>query len=274
MRPTSHRLFQALAVAALLFVSISFQTAVAQTPDAGKAQAAPAEMKPELLSITVVSVKPDMVADFQNFMVNETNPGLRKGGVKWRDVWVQTPLSGDAFEYTFVGPLDNFATLDGPSALEKGLGKDGFAAWLTKAGRLVTGVRRFVIRTRPDLSSLGKKTGPPKLAVATSIIVAPGHGQDFENYLKNDYLPVVKKTDATYLVAVTLFGGDVNEFHTLTMRDSFSELDKGPIANQVLGDEGAMKLMQKIPAGTIVHQERSLIRFVPELSIAPVEAPK
>lgn len=271
MRPSTSRLFQALVVAAFLIGSFAQQSAYAQTPDASKV---PAEVKPALLSITVVSVKPDMVTEFQNFVLNETNPGLRKGGVTWREVWVQTSLSGDAFEYIIVAPIENFAQYDGPGALEKGLGKEGYAAWITKAGHLVTAVHRFVIRTRPDLSSRGKRTGPPKFAVATSVIVAPGRGQEYENYLKNDYLPVIKKADATYYVAQTLFGGDVNEFHSLTLRESFAELDKGPITVQVLGDEGAMKLMQKIPAGAVVHMERSLIRFVPELSIAPAEAPK
>ena len=70
----------------------------------------------------------------------------------------------------------------------------------------------------------------------------------------------------------TVFGGDANEYVSLTLRDTFADLDKGPIAVQVLGAEGAAKLLQKIPAGTVVRTERSLIRYVPELSIVPTEA--
>ena len=168
--------------------------------------------------------------------------------------------------------MDNFAQYDGPGALEKGLGKDGFAAWQAKAGRLVTSVRRYVIRTRPDLSYQTKMSGPPKLAVITNNIVAPGHTQDYENFIKNDYLPVVRQGhDVAYLVAQTVFGGDANEYISLTVRDSFADLDKGPTAVQVLGAERAGKLMQRISAGTVVHTERSLIRFVPDLSIMPAE---
>ena len=56
---------------------------------------------------------------------------------------------------------------------------------------------------------------------------------------------------------------------TLTMRDSFADLDKGPVLVQALGQEGAQKLIQRMPVGTVVHLERSLARFVPELSIMP-----
>ena len=153
-------------------------------------------------------------------------------------------------------------------------GKEGFAAWQAKASRYVNSVRRFVIRTRPDLSYEGKRTGPPKLAVVSHLHVAPGRGQDFENYTKNDFLPVLKQGQATYRVAETVFGGDVNEFITLTLRESFADIDKGPVAVQVLGAEGAAKLFQKLPAGTLVHVERSFARYVPELSIMPAEAAK
>jgi hypothetical protein len=111
------------------------------------------------------------------------------------------------------------------------------------------------------------------MAVVSALSIAPGHNQDYENYIKNDYLPVMKQSQgAVYLVSETLFGGDGNEYVTLTLRDSFADLDKGPIAIQVLGEEGARKLVQKMPAGTVTHIERSLIQFVPELSIMPTEA--
>ena len=53
------------------------------------------------------------------------------------------------------------------------------------------------------------------------------------------------------------------------MRDSFADLDKGTVHVQALGEEGAQKLMQKMPAGAVVHLERSITRFVPELSLMP-----
>jgi hypothetical protein len=262
---TPMRLLRVFCFATLILVAAQSNQILAQNPSPTP-QAAPS---PEFLSITVVSVKPDMMAEFQNFMKNTTNPALKKGGLKWREVWQNTGAAGDAFEYVLVTALAKFAELDGPSALEKGLGAQGVPAWLAKAGSLVNSVRRFVIRTRPDLSFAAQRTGAPKLAVINFVHVAPNRNNDFENFLKNDFVPVMKQAGVTYLVSQTIFGGNSNEYITLTMRDSFADLDKGPVHVQTLGAEGAQKLMQKLPAGAVVHLERSITRFVPELSIIP-----
>ena len=273
MKQTLPRMLRTFSIAALLLAATQSQPSLAQTPTlaqpAALVQNPTAAPTPELLSITVVSVRPNMVADFQNFMKTTTNPALKKGGLKWREVWQSTSAAGDAFEYIIVAPVGAFAEYDGPSPIEKALGAQGFADWLAKAGSMVTSVRRYIIRTRPDLSYAAKRTGPPKLAVVHSVHVAPGRTLDYENYLKNDYLPVMQKGEVTYLVSQSIFGGDANEYVTLTLRDSFANLDKGPVVIQVLGAEGAMKLAQKMPAGTVTHVERSIARFVPDLSIMP-----
>jgi len=248
---------------ATLVLMAAHSQALAQTPTP---QVAPT---PEFLSLTVVSVKPDMVVEFQNFMKNTTNPALKKGGVKWREVWQSTGAAGDAFEYVLVTPVAKFADFDGPGALEKGLGAQGMTAWQTKAGSLVNSVRRFIIRTRPDLSFAAQRTGAPKLAVIHFVHVAPNRNDDYENFLKSDFVPVMKQAGVTYLVTQTIFGGNANEYITLTMRDSFADLDKGPVHIQTLGQEAGQKLMQKLPAGAVVNLERSISRFVPELSIGP-----
>jgi len=262
---TPMRLFPAFSLV-LVFMGALCALSVAQTPSATP-PAQPASR--EFLSLTVVSVKPEMMVEFQNFMKNVTNPALKKGGVKWRDVWQNTSAAGDAFEYVMVTPVGKFAEFDGPSALEKGLGAQGLPAWQTKASSLVNSVRRFIVRTRPDLGFEAQRTAAPKLAVVTFVHVAPNRNNEFETYLKNDYAPVMKQAGVTYLVSQTIFGGDANEYITLTLRDSFTDLDKGPVLVQALGEEGAQKLVQKLPAGVVVHVERSLSRFVPELSIMP-----
>ena len=258
-------LLRAVCGATMILIAAHSHEAIAQNPTPTP-QAAPT---PEFLSITVVSVKPEMMGEFQNFMKNTTNPALKKGGLKWREVWQNTAAAGDAFEYVIVSPVGKFAEFDGPGALEKGLGPQGLPAWQTKAGSLVNSVRRFIIRTRPDLSFATQSTAAPKMAVVHFVHVAPNRNADYENFLKNDFVPVMKQAGVTYLVSQTIFGGNGNEYITLTMRDSFADLDKGPVHVQALGSEAAQKLTQKMPAGAVVHLERSIARFVPELSIMP-----
>jgi hypothetical protein len=149
------------------------------------------------------------------------------------------------------------------------LGAQGWPAWQTKAASLVTSVRRFIIRTRPDLSFAAQRAGGPKLAVVHFVDVAPNRNDEYENYLKNDFVPAMKQAGVTYLVSQTIFGGNGNQYITLTMRDSFADLDKGPVLIQALGQEAAQKLMQKLPVGAVMNLERSITRFVPELSIMP-----
>ena len=269
MRTIAHRVPRALACIALLLGVAQLNPSMAQTPIPTPPTAPPSQW----LVITQISVKPEMMVQFQNFMKNTTNPALRKGGLKWREVWQSTNYAGDAFEFVLVAPFDKFADFDGPSPIEKALGSQGFADWSAKAGSLVKSVHRYIIRTRPDLGVMSKAYAP-KLAVVSSIHVANGRNQDFENYIKNDFAPVMAKAGATYLVSETIFGGDANEYVTLTLRDSFADLDKGPVPRQVLGDEGAQKLFAKQPAGAVTHIERTIVRLVPELSIMPAEMPK
>jgi hypothetical protein len=269
MRLVAHRVLYAIALVALLLGGAQMNASMAQNPTPTPQAAPPSQ----LLLITRVNVKPEMMVDFQNFMKNTTNPALRKGGVKWREIWQGTNYAGDPFEFVIVTSLDKFADFDSPSPLEKALGSQGFADWTAKAGSMVTGVHRYIVRTRPELTAMGKMYAPHKLAIVSSIHVANGRNLDFENYTKNEYMPVMARGGVNYLVSQTLFGGDANEYVTLTSRDSFAEIDKGPVPVQVLGAEGALKLFQKLPAGTVTHIERTIMRFVPELSIMP-EMPK
>ena len=270
MKRITAPVLHALWVTALLLGAAQSNPSLAQNPTPTP-QAAPPPS--QWLVITQVIVKPEMMAEFQNFMKNTTNPALKKGGVKWREVWQSTNYAGDAFEFVIVTQFDKFAEFDSPSPLEKALGAQGFADWSAKAGSLVKSVHRYIIRTRPDLSVMSKASAP-KLAIVQSVHVAVGRNQDFENYTRNDLLPVMAKGGANYLVSQTIFGGDANEYVTLAMRDSFADIDKGQIPVQVLGPEGAQKLFEKLPAGTVTRIERSIVRFVPELSIMPAEMPK
>jgi len=234
-------------------------------PLAGAAQAqAP---QPQLLSVSVVHVKPDMLTEFQTFVKNDLNPALQKGGIKQREVFA-TAAFGEAFEYVFVTPISSFAQYDGETPLVKAVGRDGARSLLDKARRCTSSLSTYAMRTRPDLSIIGKTAGPPKLFVVTWISVAPGRGQDFESYFKNDMLPVIKRAQVSqYLVSQVVLGGEAR-YVILTAQDRFADLDRGSLFVQVLGQEGANKLLQK-GAPFITHVERSVVRFVPELSITP-----
>ncbi|MCA1593518.1 MAG: hypothetical protein LC754_12880 [Acidobacteria bacterium] len=245
--------------------------ACAASPRTGHAQARdPNKVQPtaesNLLSMTVVRVRPEMDAAFRNLMKTKTNPALKRGGMKWRDVW-QTATFGNLYEYLIVAPVENFAQYDEPSAIERALGKAGYDAWRLEAGRLVTDAHTSAAAFRSDLSYETEMKGPPKMGVVSVYHVAPGRTGNFEETLKEDYLPVIKRSGiGGYWVSQTMFGGDPNEYLTLALHENYKEIDKGPPVRRVLGAEKGEELIRKLLKDNVTHVERSVIRFIPELS--------
>ena len=239
--------------------------ASAQTPAQKAAQTTKeAAVAPQLLAVNVVHVKPELALEWEEFQKKETIPTLQKAGVRERDAW-RTAI-GEAYEVAFVTPMANLAVRDEPNPMVKALGEEGARAYAAKNRRFIASSRSFVIRTRPDLSYAPTSSEPPKLAVLSSLSIAPGRVTDYENHVKTDVLPIQKRAQSLgYLVSQTIFGGDGSEFVTLTLVNSFADLDKGPAAVRVLGAEGAAKLSAK-SAGIISRTERIIIRYDPELS--------
>jgi len=263
LRFASARNLISAVVFVFLFISVvSVQSVYAQADKSGM----PAR---EMLNVTVVSVRPDMVMDFENLIKTEYNPAFIKGGGKSSEVW-QTASFGTAYEYIFVQPVEKFAQIDGPSYLMKGAGAEGVKSFLGKVGKMVNGVRSFVIQTRPDMSFTNKMEGPPNIVVVSHVQVAQGRAGEFENFILNEWVPTVKRSGISgYWVSQVMFGGNVNEFITLTPQANWAELDKGPPIVRVLGAEGATKLMAKLPNGVVTNLERYISRFNKELSVMP-----
>jgi hypothetical protein len=243
--------------------------AVIAMPGGAFAQEKDSDTGPHWLQVTTVTVRPEKVGDFRNFIKNEYNPAFVKGGGKLSFAWT-TAGFGEAFTYYFVSPIEKFADFDGPSPIEKALGADAMGAFYTKAGSLVTSVHTTAMMERQDLTYIGKMTDNPKMAVMIGINVAEGHEADFENFMKNDYLPALKKTEAKgFLAHQTVFGGSQNEYVMLGIIDNFAELDKGHPIARVLGQDGFKKLMQRLPAGSVSESEVNIIRLNEGLSVMP-----
>jgi hypothetical protein len=268
-------------VSLALCVGVTAMLAVAQNTPAPKAAAKKPAAKnakpmadaqpPQWSSISIVRVKPDMVAEWQDLQKNVVNPALKKAGMKERSVF-ETAVFGESYEYVVITPITSFAQYDEPmSPLRKTIGEDAYREYQTKARRCVVTVHTYGELARLDLSYMGKMmtmTGPPKLVVVNSISVVPGRATAFENLVKTDILPVMKKADVTgYFVSQSVFGGDGYGYTSVTFVDSFAEIGKGSPFHRVLGPAGAASLFAKF-AGVVAHQERAIYRFNPELSFA------
>lgn len=218
----------------------------------------------QMIHITIFHAKPDMGLEWEN-LVKEAVAGMKKAGVPWLAMW-STAVFGEK-QYVAVSPIQNFAQYDGPHPLVKGLGEAGAMRLFSAAGRYFSQPPHdYALRYHPELSIVGSSNEPPGLAVITSVRIAHGKGQQFIDFLKSDILPAMRKADVQqYLVYSTVFGGDVNEWTTLTGFRKFADLDAGPPLERVLGAEGVRNLGVK-SSGFVVSMQRSIARYRPELS--------
>jgi hypothetical protein len=223
-----------------------------------------------MLQITVLKIKPEMVTDWLAFQKNETIPMLKKAGIPRRDAW-QTAVFGDGSMYAFVTPIENFSQYDGDAPAVRALGADGARAYGEKNRRFIDSTHVYAEQTRPDLGNDVKMTGPPKLALLSDVQIAMGKVPAYEALVKSDVQPVMRKANVPYAVSQTMLGGDVSSFTTLIFYDSFAEIGKGHPFQRILGAEGERQLTAKA-AGIVTHVERSIIRYVPELSFAAATA--
>jgi hypothetical protein len=240
-------------------------------PAATKAKPTADAMAPQWTSITVVRVKPDMVAEWQDLQKNVVNPALKKAGVKERGVF-ETAVFGESYEYVVITPITSLAQYDElMSPLRKTLGEDAFRDYQAKSRRCVVSAHTFGELARLDLSYMGKMasmTAPPKLAVVNSISVVPGRASTFENLVKTDILPVMKKANVIgYFVSQSMFGGDGYGYTSVVFFDSFAEIGKGSPFLRVLGPAGSASLLAKF-AGVVAHQERTIARYNADLSFS------
>jgi len=268
-------------VSLALCITMTALLAVAQTTTAPKAapkKPAAKKAKPladapaqQWTSISIVRVKPDMVTDWQDLQKNVVNPALKKAGMKERSIF-ETAVFGESYEYVVITPITSLAQYDEPmSPLRKTLGEGAYRDYQAKSRKCVVSTHTFAELARLDLSYMGKMatmTGPPKLAVVNSISVVPGRAAAFENIVKTDILPVMKKADVIgYFVSQSMFGGDGYGYTSVVFFDTFAEIAKGSPFLRVLGQAGSAALFAKF-AGVVAHQERVIARFNPDLSFS------
>lgn len=222
-----------------------------------------------LFTVTVYSAKPEKWSEALQFIKNEAVPANIKGGRKHMEVW--TSVYGQSYESWFILPLENFAALDKPDeTLLKGLGsREAVAAFWNKARSYNTSVRQFVIRVRPDLSYIKPNAPTPKLAVVSKLEIATSRTPEYESFVKNDALPVVKKSGRMGELRTNIVFGEYGaSVMSFAPQESFANLDKGNALRQVLDAEGVRKLTAKLQ-GVLARGELTVLLFRPDLSILP-----
>ena len=197
--------------------------------------------EPSLISIVVIGIKADMVEDWEDLQKNELGPALQKAGVGFHAIW-QTAAFGDTNQYAIVSPFQSYSAYDEPGALNATLGDAGAARLIAKLRKCVVSRSVYAASARNDLSI--QPEGQPRLAVVSTYQVKPGRAQDYSQYLKNEIVPVIKQAEGIdgFLVSQTIFGGNPQEWTTLTLIDNYAEIGNGAPITRVLDEEQVAEL--------------------------------
>lgn len=245
-----------LAFSALLLASALTPFCLAQTP-------APT---PQVYWVTVTQVKPGLGSQYREFIKNETLPAFKKAGGKEWQTYVVAAF-GEVGEFWTLRPVENLKQFDEPNFITKALGEAGARAWNAKRAQMIVSSRSFLITSRPELSSPLPVTETVKIGVGARVSVAPARAAEYEKGLKENLLPLVKKTNAKgmYINRVGL-GGNPHEYLVFVPFDSFEEIGKFAAARNKAAAE-----LKTPPAviGLVLDEKWAVYRFVQELSVAP-----
>ncbi len=214
--------------------------------------------------VTVTQVKPEMLNEWMDIQKNEVNPMLKKAGITQRSV--SRPVFGNTYEFMSISPLDKYGVMDEVAAFSKAAGgPEALARLSEKARKCINGSHSWVATRLNDLSSAPDPKGMPPISVATRRRVAPGKLQDYQNFLKEEILPLYKKAKVPYTVARRGFGANNSDFVSTTYYSKFADLDGENPLTRALGQGGAAKVFAK-GAGLSTVVENVVRRRVDDLS--------
>ena len=249
--------------------------ACTQTEEADSvAEQTPPPAEGQLIRIYEMVLRPDAVAEWNRMQREEAVPALLAGGNPWVEVW-RTGGAGNAYYRSILVPLDDLSELDETAVFTRALGEEAAADLLQRHRALVSSIETTIVRARTDLS-FGARPDVPGVGVLTTVTVANGRTQEFEQRLRTSVARELRANNVASLsVGQVLYGGEANQYFTLlefpdsggtqeTLRPSTSghptalEWALGPVGIARVADE---------PDSPVVAIERVILRYDKELSV-------
>ena len=220
------------------------------------------------VTVDIVQVKPEKLADFEKLYRDEINPALRQAGVPWRSVW-QTGEFGETYERQLVTPLASFAELDTGGPLRRVLEPREYDRVIEKLRRSIDRRQTYAVLYRADLSVESDDVSGFPIARVTSLQVAPGRGVEFEALLREN-LETFRAAGVVFGVYQRQFGPGPVVWQIVENLRSYSELARGGIL-RAFGDESGRVVSQL--AGVLISAERTILEYDPTLSFTAVVEP-
>jgi hypothetical protein len=221
---------------------------------------------PSRTLVVTTTVKPDMVAQYQELFQKEAIPAFKKAGIPFRWVFGSGPVGPGA---TFVSaqPIRDYAQFDQGPLLRTAMGAEAFAKYQARLQPMLVSTHG-VIQTLVQNASIQSFSGkPPAWVIVATTNVQVGKGPEFASITTNEILPALKKAGVTdsWLFAAN-FGAPGTQRTIVTPISGWAELDRPNPLARALGPEAAQQLIQKRNALTAGGTESVVLRYVPEMS--------
>lgn len=228
------------------------------------AQAPPAGGLGSWYTATTYIVKPGMMDDFRALIIKEANPAAKKGGLQTAQVWRFN--TGNTDRVLRIVLHNSLADRDGPSAVRKGMGDAGFAAYQKKVAALIVGVNTYVGRQRLDMGNAGVGGPAPKLAERYVVTIAQGRTAEYVTYVQS-FLAAAKKTGHRRAAGQIVFGPNAGAFASNTYYDSWADLEKGRPPDRGMS-ASELAAFNKSATGLITVVSRDIMTYDADMSIA------
>ncbi len=255
-----------LLIACSIIISVA---ALAQNQD--KPAADTTAPKHRIGLVNEYKIKPGMMTEFLAWAKKEALPLFIKAGIK--ESYFFTNVYGDRDTVAVSEIHDNFAAIKARNeAFAKNNTPEALAALTAGGNRYIEHTRTFVVEAMPELSWVNPKLKslPPYFSL-TIQHVAPFRGRDYEAFIKDDWLPLVKKADTNGRVANRMrSGGDPNQYSTFVPLNDLTDLDQPSKITQMIGAENAAKIQQKL-MGIVLQTETRILRLRTDISILPAQ---
>ena len=256
-------------VLTMLFLSV---TGLAQSSDAKPAEAAPQRL---LGLVNEYTIKPGMMTAYLQWAEKEAIPLYHKAGIKEAYFFTNIYDSAERSIVTFIEVHPSFAAIKARNeAFTRNNSQEARAAWSAKAPEFIESTRAYIVEGLPEISWRNPNLKKASLYyVVTERYIAPFRGRDYEAYLKNDYLPLVKKANGNGITVTRLrYGGEMGHYYVFSGVDDLTELDQpSKITAAAGGQDAVQKMMQKL-IGVVQRSESRILRLRTELSIIPEPA--
>jgi hypothetical protein len=233
----------------------------------------------EYLDVYIAKVKPEKVGAAEAIMKKMAEANRRNHGDNFV---VLDTLYGEIGTYYFVSTRQDYGDIEKGNdvfmgALVKTLGQAGAEKLEADFLACVTSARTELRRRRPDLSrkmpadgaAYAKLIGTARVLRSSVIHVRPGHGPEFDAWLKEAKEYGDKNAEAqTLLISQVTEGGPGGTYYLSAPRTSLGGFDKNPTLKDMVGEENFTR-MQKILGNVVEGSESMILHYRPDLSNAP-----